>query len=135
MATKESEYDRNAPKDYIPELYHERSRGENFLALFERHLRGAGLYFFDEPEAALSPQSQLTLLREILQGGGAWLTVIATHSPILLGVPDAQILLLGKGPLRECRYEDTGSYQIMRLFMQNRERLLHELLSAEDGTV
>lgn len=69
------------------------------------------------------------------RGGGAWLTVIATHSPILLGVPDAQILLLGKGPLRECRYEDTGSYQIMRLFMQNRERLLHELLSAEDGTV
>lgn len=135
VATKELEYDRNAPKDYIPELYHERSHGESFLALFERHLRGAGLYFFDEPEAALSPQSQLTLLREIFQGAerGSQF-VIATHSPILLGVPDAQILLLGKGPLRECRYEDTGSYQIMRLFMQNRERLLHELLSTEDVT-
>ena len=74
---------------------HEKSHGESFLALTQNHLRPNGLYLFDEPEAALSPQRQLTLLMEIYscaKEGSQF--IIVTHSPILLGIPDAQIFII-----------------------------------------
>ena len=85
---------------------------------------------FDEPEAALSPQRQLTLLMEIYscaKQGSQF--IIVTHSPILLGVPDAQIISFDDGVVHNCEYEDTDSYKITEMFINNRELLLGKLLS------
>ena len=88
-----------------------------------------GLYFLDEPEAALSPLHQMTLLREFfdLAQHGAQL-VVATHSPILLALPDAQILRFDEDGIAEVSYEETESYQIMSRFINDRERTLQRLL-------
>ena len=86
----------------------------------------------DEPEAALSPQRQLTLLIQIVKmarQGSQFL--IATHSPILLGIPGAEILSFDDGELHACTYEETESYQVMEMFINNRELLLERLLQEE----
>ncbi len=109
--------------------YHEISHGESFLALAQDNLQADSLYFFDEPEAALSPQRQLTLLIEIYrcaQEGSQFF--IVTHSPILLGMPDADIYCFDKGRIHLCQYEETDSYQITELFINNRNSLLDKLL-------
>lgn len=89
VATKEEEY---SDVSHPSKKYHEKSHGESFLALAQGSFRPNGLYLLDEPEAALSPQRQLTLLIEInkLASLGAQF-IIASHSPILLGMPDVQI--------------------------------------------
>ena len=87
----------------------------------------------DEPEAALSPQRQLTLFIQIarMAAEGAQF-IIATHSPILLGIPGAEILSFDEGEVRSCRYEETESYQVTEMFMNNREKLIERLLKNED---
>lgn len=127
VATREREY---ADFDHPSEKYHEKSHGESFLALAQKQLRPNGLYLFDEPEAALSPQRQLTLLMEIYscaKQGSQF--IIVTHSPILLGIPDAQILSFDDGTVHNCEYEDTESYKVTEMFINNREILLGRLLS------
>lgn len=127
VATKEDEYSRGPGG--IPQHYHEKSHGESFLQLVQNTFRPNGLYLLDEPEAALSPQRQLTLLMEIdrcARAGAQF--IIASHSPILLGIPDAQILTFDEGPIHPCAYEDTDSYQVMSTFMNNRQQFLHRLL-------
>ena len=127
VATKELEY---SDWSHPSEKYHEKSHGESFLALTQNHLRPNGLYLFDEPEAALSPQRQLTLLMEIYscaKEGSQF--IIVTHSPILLGIPDAQILSFDDGIVHKCEYEDTQSYKVTEMFINNRKILLERLLS------
>ena len=127
VATKEDEYSRGPGG--IPQHYHEKSHGESFLQLVQNSFRPGGFYLLDEPEAALSPQRQLTLLMEIdrcARGGAQF--IIATHSPILLGLPGAQILTFDDGPIHPCDYEDTDSYQVMSAFINHREQLLKRLL-------
>ena len=127
VATKELEY---LDWAHPSEKYHEKSHGESFLALTQNHLRPNGLYLFDEPEAALSPQRQLTLLMEIYscaKEGSQF--IIVTHSPILLGIPDAQILSFDDGIVHKCEYEDTQSYKVTEMFINNRKILLERLLS------
>ena len=126
VATQEEEY---ADVDHPSEKYHNRSHGENFLKLMQKNIRSSGLYLMDEPEAALSPQRQLTLLMEIYQCAceGAQF-IIATHSPILLGIPEAEIFCFDDGRINTCSYEDTDSYQVTEMFINHRERLLHGLL-------
>ena len=127
VATAEEEYSRGPGG--IPQHYHEKSHGESFLAMAQNYFRGDGLYLLDEPEAALSPQRQLTLLAEIdrcAEEGAQFL--IATHSPILLGLPGAEILSFDGGEIRPCQYEETGSYQVTSLFLNHREAVLKELL-------
>ena len=127
VATAEDQYSRQIGGR--PQFFHEKSHGESFLALAQSQFRGRGLYLLDEPEAALSPQRQLTLLVEIAQSvkaGGQF--IIVTHSPILLGLPDAQILSFDNGPLHPIAYEETDSYQITKLFLENREQMLARLL-------
>ena len=117
-----------------PQHYHQRSHGESFLAIAQSQFRTRGLYLLDEPEAALSPQRQLTLLLEIVKSvkaGGQF--IIATHSPILLGIPDAQILSFDDGPIHPVSYEDTDSYQVTKLFVENRQQMLKRLLEDERG--
>ena len=94
----------------------------------QRNFTGSGIYLLDEPEAALSPQRQLTLLLEIARCVREQAQfIIATHSPILLGLPDAEILSLDGGTLHPCTYEETESYQVTKLFLSSREQLLRQL--------
>lgn len=129
VATKEMEY---TEEEGVPLRLHERSHGESFLKIAQTQFKPGGVYFLDEPEAALSPQRQLTLFIEIhecaLSGSQFF---IATHSPILLGMPDAQILSFESGGVRPCEYEDTSSYQVTALFINQRARMLKQLLKTE----
>ncbi len=126
VATQEEEY-----ADFVhpSEEYHNRSHGESFLKMVQNNIQPNGLYFLDEPEAALSPQRQLTLLAEIYRcaSDGAQF-IIATHSPILLGIPNAEIFSFDNGKIHTCRYEETESYKVTELFINNRKRLLENLL-------
>ncbi len=127
VATKEEEYSREPGGR--PQHFHEKSHGESFLALAQSSFRANGLYLLDEPEAALSPQRQLTLLMEIdrcVKEGSQF--IIVTHSPILLGLPEAEILSFDGGPIHPCTYEETDSYQVTSMFINNREQILHRLL-------
>ena len=107
--------------------YHAQSHGESFLSFLQDEAR-EGVYLMDEPEAALSPQRQLTLMRHIyymaMEGSQF---IIATHSPILLGLPGAQILNFSDEGIWPIRYEDTESYQITKLFLERRRQMLDEL--------
>lgn len=92
-------------------------------------LRPNGLFLFDEPEAALSPQRQLTLLIEIYKCAKAGAQFfIATHSPILLGIPEAEILRFDSNGIYACDYEETESYCVTEMFIQDRENLIQRLL-------
>ncbi len=127
VATKEEEYSRGPGGR--PQHFHEKSHGESFLALVQDNFKPNGLYLLDEPEAALSPQRQLTLLIEIdrcIRQGSQF--VIVTHSPILLGLPGAEILSFDNGPIHPCTYEETDSYQVTSMFINNREQILKRLL-------
>lgn len=129
VATQEEEY---VDETHPSAKYHEKSHGESFLALAQNYLRPNGLYFFDEPEAALSPQRQLTLLMEIYRCAkeGAQFFIV-THSPILLGIPDAEIYCFDDGQIHLCEYEETESYQVTEMFINNRWALLNRLLGEE----
>lgn len=108
---------------------HQQSHGESFLALIQGNFVENGLYILDEPEAALSPQRQLTLLIEIdrLSKRGAQF-LIASHSPILLGLPGARLLSFDEGYIHPCDYLETESYQVTEMFINNREYFLGRLL-------
>lgn len=110
--------------------FHEQSHGEGFFSLIS-NMSGRGLYLLDEPEAALSPQRQLALLRSMVEATrqGAQF-IVASHSPILLGIPGARIYSFDDGEVRPVPYEETSSYQVTELFINNREGLLHNLLDS-----
>ncbi len=127
VATKEDEYSKGPGGQ--PQYFHEKSHGESFLAVAEDNFYSNGLHFLDEPEAALSPQRQLAFLREIYlcaRKGAQF--VIVTHSPILLGLPGAEILVFDDRTPYPCAYEQTDSFSITSLFLNHRERVLHDLL-------
>nr|WP_302591440.1 AAA family ATPase [uncultured Marvinbryantia sp.] len=136
VASKAEDYRDTTPKEIYYDRYggkslHEQSHGESFLAYFQSFDR-EGLYIMDEPEAALSPQRQLTLLIQIVkmaEKGSQF--IIASHSPILLGIPGADIISFDDGEMRRCSYEETESYQVMEMFINNRERLIERLLDEE----
>ena len=131
VATKEEDY---ADANHPSQRYHERSHGESFLALAQRHLRPNGLYFLDEPEAALSPQRQLTLLMEIYECARQESQfIIVTHSPILLGLPGAEIWTFDDGQVHPCSYEETDSFQVTEMFINSREHLLKRLLDDDSS--
>ena len=91
--------------------------------------RGNGLYFLDEPEAALSPSRQLSFLsrmHQLVQEGAQFL--IATHSPILMAYPQAVIHLLADGPPRRIAYRETEHYTVTRSFLNRTEQMLDVLL-------
>ena len=111
------------------EGYHEQSHGESFLALAQSQLQKDSVYIFDEPEAALSPQRQLTLLKEIYDcANNGSQFIIVTHSPILLGIPNSEILTFDNGKIHACDYEDTDTYQITEMFINHRNQFLERLL-------
>lgn len=104
------------------------SHGESFLSLFQARLVPGGLFLLDEPEAALSPQSQLAflaMLKETVDSGGQFL--IATHSPILMAVPDASILSFDRDPPDFVAFEELEHVNLMRDFLASPERYLRHL--------
>ena len=130
LATMADEYDKLNPwgPSFGDRSLHEQSHGESFLSFFQT-FESAGLYLMDEPEAALSPQRQLTLLLHItrLAEKGAQF-IIVSHSPILLGIPEAQIYSFDDGAIHEISWEETESYQVTKLFLEHREAVLHQLI-------
>ena len=108
---------------------HKQSHGESFLALVQNRLGGQGLYLFDEPEAALPPMRQLTLLAEIdrLVKANSQL-IIATHSPILMAYPGARILQLSEEGIAAVDYKQTEHYQITKRFLDDPARMLRYLI-------
>jgi len=109
---------------------HEQSHGESFLALLMNRFSGDSLYILDEPEAALSPSRQLSMIcrmHELVASNCQFL--VATHSPILMAYPEADILVLGENGIEKTHYEETEHYQVMKSFINNRDGMLKELLA------
>ncbi len=105
-----------------------RSHGEQFLELFAVRCKPGGIYLLDEPEAPLSPARQLTflsMLKAMAQDGSQFM--VATHSPILLALPNATILSFVGGEIRPAAYESLEHVQIMRSFLEDPESYLRHL--------
>lgn len=103
---------------------HEQSHGESFLSFFKNRVGHGGFFIFDEPEAALSPQRQLSLMaiiHEICQHPHSQF-IIATHSPLLLAYPHATIYSCDSAMLKKINYTDTSHYQITKHFLDNPQR-------------
>jgi predicted ATPase len=102
------------------------SHGEGILSYFSGRYHVKGLYILDEPEAALSPASQVKFLQLLqrLEAQGHAQFIIATHSPILLAYPGAQIFSFDSSRIEEVRYEDTTHYKIYRQFFADRSAFL-----------
>ncbi len=107
---------------------HNQSHGESFMALILNRFGGNGLYILDEPEAALSPSSQFTLLAQInalVKENSQF--IIATHSPILLGYPEADIFVFKERGIELTEYKNTEHYILTKQFLDNPERMLKYL--------
>ena len=114
---------------YGGKYLHNQSHGESFLALIKNRFGPDGLYILDEPEAALSPSRQLTLLARIheLAHRGRSQFIIATHSPIVLAYPGATLYQLSDSGIAQVQYEETEHFFLTREFLLHRERFFHEL--------
>jgi predicted ATPase len=112
---------------------HQLSHGQSFSALIENRFEGKGLYILDEPEAALSPNRQLSFLSRLHELVGLDSQfIIATHSPIILAYPGATIYeLTGKGP-QQVAYEDLEHVQVTRNFLNRPEAFLDILLADDE---
>ncbi|WHX42553.1 AAA family ATPase [Mesobacillus sp. AQ2] len=109
---------------------HEQSHGEAFFSTFLHRFRGNGLYILDEPEAALSPLRQMSMLTRIhdLVKENSQL-IIATHSPIIMAYPDATIYEFSDEGIFKRDLEETNHYRIMKQFFEDKSRMIHHLLS------
>jgi predicted ATPase len=116
--------------DVFQRPLHEQSHGESFLDIAVNRLGPRGLYFFDEPEAALSLNGQLALMRrmhELVEEHSQF--VVATHSPILMGYPEATILELGDDGIVQVAYEETQQVELTRSFLEDRDRFFRHLFA------
>jgi predicted ATPase len=102
------------------------SHGQSLMSFFKSRYKLKGLYLLDEPETALSPKSQLELLKLLqeMSGLGHAQFIIATHSPILLACPGSVISSFDHSPVKIIRYEDTEHYQVYKSFMENPDKYL-----------
>ncbi|RXZ01359.1 AAA family ATPase [Fictibacillus sp. S7] len=108
---------------------HEQSHGESFFATFLNRFRGKGIYILDEPEAALSPLRQLSMvsrIHELVSDHSQF--IIATHSPIIMAYPSAKIVELTGDGIQEVNLEETQHYQVMKQFFDDPDRMMHHLL-------
>ena len=119
-------------RSYGGKSLHEQSHGESFFAVIKNKLHGKGLYIFDEPEAALSPNRQLAAvaaIHKLVQNDSQF--IIATHSPIIMAYPNAKILLLNEAGLQEVAFEDTEHFQVYDSFFKNYKGMIHHLINSE----
>ena len=112
---------------------HNQSNGESFLSIVQNRFFGNGLYILDEPEAALSPNRILSLITEmdyLVKNNSQF--IIATHSPILMTFPNAQILEFSQNGIKNVKYQDTEHFKLTKTFLENPEKMLHYLLENKD---
>lgn len=113
---------------------HAQSHGESFLSFFSHRLEKGGFFILDEPEAALSPQRQLSLLviiNEMCQHPNTQF-IIATHSPLLLAYPGATIYSCDNSDLTAIEYTATSHYNITKHFLDNPGAYLQHLFASND---
>ncbi|MGI6028431.1 MAG: AAA family ATPase [Candidatus Heteroscillospira sp.] len=122
--------DRNSTLErYGGVSFHEQSHGEAFLSLVLNRFTGNGLYILDEPESALSPQRLLSLIvaiDELVKKNSQ--LIIATHSPILMAYPNAEILEFTGSGIQPAEYRDTEHYRITKRFLDCPEQMIRYLL-------
>jgi predicted ATPase len=119
-----------ASRSYGGTSLHDQSHGESFIALLQYRFTRSGFYLLDEPEAALSPQRQLSfllLLHDLLTANNAIQFIVATHSPILLAYPGAQIFSFDDGQIREIGYRECQPFQLVSRFVADPERYINAL--------
>lgn len=112
---------------------HHQSHGESFLSIVQHRFGGNGLYILDEPEAALSPMRLLTLMAEIdslVKAHSQF--IIATHSPMLMAFPGADVLKFSQDGIDKVDYKQTEHYQITKLFLEDPEKMLRYLLEENE---
>ena len=108
---------------------HEQSHGESFFTLLMERFRGNGLYLLDEPEAALSPTRQMAMISRMHQlVTDQSQFIIATHSPIIMAYPNAQILLINEEGIHPIEYTETDHFTVTKDFLNSYEQLLEILL-------
>lgn len=115
---------------------HKQSHGESFMALATNRLGPGGFYLMDEPEAALSPQRQLTflvVLNDLVSASRDTQFIIATHSAVLLAFPGAQIMSFDDGQVAPIRYEDTAPYQVLKACVNNPNGFMKQVLGERGG--
>ncbi len=112
---------------------HQQSHGESFLALFANRFE-QGIYILDEPEAALSPQRQLSFLKIIhdLEIPGHAQFLISTHSPIILSYPGAILFSLDGDEIQKIAYSETEHYIVTRDFLNAPERYFRHLFNTKN---
>ncbi len=117
------------PSDYLSE-----SHGEGFLRFFEERLSRQGIYFLDEPESALSPKRQLQLLRILsgIQSQGRAQVIMATHSPLLMALPEAQVLEISKAGLAPTDYRQTRHFKLYQAFTTDPGGFIDDAIAEED---
>ncbi|KOS68638.1 ATPase AAA [Lysinibacillus contaminans] len=120
-------WERNKYAAYGGKSLHHQSHGESFLSLFMNRFKDKAIYLLDEPEAALSPTRQLSLLKIMKGLEHEAQFIIATHSPILLGYPNATIYSFDEGNIESIRYEDTIHYIVTKRFLNAPETIFTEL--------
>jgi len=112
---------------------HELSHGQSFLALMQNRLSGDGLYIMDEPEAALSPNRQMSFLSRIHElARERSQMIIATHSPIILAYPNATIYEVSERGVSEASYDDLENVRVTRSFLNRRQTYLDILMSDDE---
>ncbi len=112
----------------------ELSHGEGFLKFFTSRITAKGLYLIDEPEAALSPTRQLSLLALIIEKvktTGAHF-IIATHSPIIMSVPDSEVFYFEDGKITKKDYKETEHYQLTKSILEAPELVFRYLGTEEE---
>ena len=111
---------------------HEQSHGESFFSLFMHRFRGNSLFILDEPEAALSPNRQLALLKrmdDLVKAGSQF--IIATHSPLLIAYPDSKVITLSEEGCHTLPYDETDVYVITKQFLNNPQMMIKSLLETD----
>lgn len=114
-----------SPSDYLSH-----SHGEGFLRFFEERCTRPGIFLFDEPESALSPTRQFDFLKVLrtMQREGRSQAIVVTHSPILMALPGARLLRMGKYGLEPAELEDTDHFRMIRQFALDPHGLVADML-------
>jgi len=124
--------DEYGPIPYGGKSLHHQSHGESFLAVMMHRFGGQGIYLLDEPEAALSPQHQLSMLvrlHDLVLDSSQF--IVATHSPLLMAYPDCWIYQFSQEGIGRIAYEDTDHYRITRSLMRDHAGMMRGLLRRE----
>lgn len=128
VATEIENIDDEILESYGGTSLHEMSHGESFMTIMVNRFGGNGIYILDEPEAALSPikqMSMLTIINELVKKKSQF--IIATHSPILMAYPDADIFVIDNDRIVKTPYKKTDNYMMTRKFLENPEKMMKYL--------